>query len=183
MENSKISARNFREQIICAGFGGQGIMFLGKLLAQAAMKEGRFVTWMPSYGAEVRGGTAHSMVVISDKEVASPVVTQPTTAMVMNQPSLNKFLPKTKSGGLVIINTSLAKLNGVRTDVEVLEIPATDIATQLGNVRVGNMVVLGAYLAKRKILSLERVLNALQETVAAKFLELNECALRFGFNL
>jgi len=157
-------------------------MFLGRLLAYVAMKEGKFVTWMPSYGAEVRGGTAHSMVVISDKEIASPVVTNPTTAMVMNQPSFNKFLPKTKSQGLVIVNTSLAEIKTVRNDVEILEIPATNMAAKLGNVRVANMIALGGYLAKKRIFSLESAICALSEIVTAEFQELNEKALKLGFD-
>ncbi|MCM8778863.1 MAG: 2-oxoacid:acceptor oxidoreductase family protein [Candidatus Omnitrophica bacterium] len=172
-----------KEEVICAGFGGQGIMVLGKILALAAMKEDKFVTWMPSYGAEVRGGTAHSMVVISDREITSPVITNPTTAIVMNQPSLDKFLPKTKAQGLVIVNTSLAKVNPTRKDLEILKVPATEMAAKLGNIKVANMIILGAYLAKRKTLSLESVLNALPETISAEFLELNEIALRTGFNL
>lgn len=172
-----------KEEIVCAGFGGQGIMFLGKLLALAAMKEDKFVTWMPSYGAEVRGGTAHSMVVISDKEIASPVVTHPTCALVMNQPSLDKFLPKTKAGGLVIVNTSLAKIKNSKVDLDILEIPATEMAAQLGNVKVANMIVLGAYLSKRKTISLENVIRALRETLTVQLQELNIKALNSGFDL
>lgn len=172
-----------KEEIICAGFGGQGIMFLGKILALAGMKENKYVSWMPSYGAEVRGGTAHSMVVISDKEIASPIVSHPTTAIVMNQPSLDKFLPKTKAQGLVIVNTSLAKVNSPRKDLEVLEIPATEMAASLGNIKIANMIVLGVYLAKKKLLNLESAIQSLKETLAEQFLELNISALKAGFNL
>ncbi len=171
-----------KEEIICAGFGGQGIMFLGRLLASVAMKEGKFVTWMPSYGAEVRGGTAHSMVVISDKEVASPVVTSPATAIVMNQPSLDKFLPKTKPKGLIIINTSLARMDNSKADLDILKIPATEMAAQLGNVKVANMVVLGAYLAKKKIFPLEGAIHALRETMTTQLQKLNEEAVKAGFD-
>lgn len=141
------------EKIICAGFGGQGIMVLGKILAYCAMLENKHTTWMPSYGAEQRGGTAHSMVVFSNEFVASPVVAEPDTAILMNQPSVDKFLPKVKKDGLVILNSSLAKINSRRSDITLIKIPLTELASGIGNVKTANMVALGAYLAKKKLLS------------------------------
>ncbi|MCX5657786.1 MAG: 2-oxoacid:acceptor oxidoreductase family protein [Candidatus Omnitrophica bacterium] len=170
-----------KEEIICAGFGGQGIMFLGKLLAYLGMKEGKFVTWMPSYGAEVRGGTAHSMVIISSEEIASPLVNKPTTAIIMNQPSADKFLPRIKSGSLAIINTSLAVVKSLNCDLDILKIPATEIAVQLGNIKTANMVILGAYLAKNKICHLEKAKKVLKEVFSGKLLKINEEALDAGY--
>jgi 2-oxoglutarate ferredoxin oxidoreductase subunit gamma len=147
-----------KESIICSGFGGQGIMILGKLIAYSAMNHGLNVTWMPSYGAEVRGGTAHCMIVFSDKEVASPIITECTAAIIMNKPSLDKFLkslkpnkiyPKFKS--LLIVNSSLEHRDILKKDVDIIPIPMTEIAHELGNVRAANMVALGAYSKKRGI--------------------------------
>ena len=113
------------EEIIFAGFGGQGIMLMGKALSYAAMNEGKHVTWMPSYGAEVRGGTAHSMVIISDVEIASPVVREPTICVVMNKPSLQKFEAKVRRRGMLIINKSLIEDGVERDDIHFLQIPPT----------------------------------------------------------
>lgn len=170
-----------KEEIICAGFGGQGIMFLGKMLAYLGMKEGKFVTWMPSYGAEVRGGTAHSMVIISSEEIASPLINKPTTVILMNQPSADKFLPKIKSKGLAIINTSLVAVKHLSCDLDILKIPATEIATQLGNARTANMVILGAYLAKKKICHPKKAKKVLKKAFSGKLLKLNEEALDAGY--
>jgi len=173
-----------REEIVSAGFGGQGIMLLGKLLSLCAMKEKKKVTWMPSYGAEVRGGTAHSMVIVSSKEIASPVVSQPTTCIVMNRPSFAKFKDKVKKGGLLLINSSLVKDKFEKKGISVLKIPATEIANKLGNERVTNMVILGAYLRKRKIVALETAMVSLKDIFASKskkIIELNELAVKKGW--
>lgn len=156
-------------------------MALGKFIAQAVMREEKFfVTWMPSYGAEVRGGTAHSMVVISDKEIASPLVNHPTTAIVMNQPSLDKFLPKTKE--LVIINSTLAICNTPPQNVEILEVPATKMATDLGDVRVANAIMLGVYLKKKRFFLLNTILEIFRELFSGEIRRLNEEALKLGFS-
>ncbi len=144
-----------KEEIICAGFGGQGIMMLGKLMAQGALDKGFNVAWMPSYGAEVRGGTAHCMVSISDEEIASPVLSLYDTAVLMNNPSLNKFISRIRPKGTLILNSSLADGEVKREDITVLEIPMTEIAHKLGNVRVANMVALGVYIRKKKIFAKE----------------------------
>ncbi|NQT96091.1 MAG: 2-oxoacid:acceptor oxidoreductase family protein [Candidatus Omnitrophica bacterium] len=143
------------EEIICAGFGGQGIMILGKLMAYSAMRKNFNVTWMPSYGAEVRGGTAHCMVVISDKEVASPVISLYDTAIIMNKPSLDKFIGKIRPKGTLILNSSLVDGKIKRKDISVLRIPFTDIAHKLGNIRVANVIAFGVYMSKKKLFSKE----------------------------
>ncbi|MFH1782927.1 MAG: 2-oxoacid:acceptor oxidoreductase family protein [Candidatus Omnitrophota bacterium] len=172
------------ERFVFAGFGGQGIMLMGKVLAYAAMKEDKYVTWMPSYGAEVRGGTAHSMVVISDNLVASPIVKDPTICVVMNSPSLKKFEGKVQKKGLLIINRSLIKESSKRNDIDILEVNATDIAEDMGNPRIANMVMLGAILGKRGILKLDSLLDALKDVISKKYsdmISLNEKALKKGY--
>lgn len=172
------------EEIICSGFGGQGILFMGKLIAQASLLEGKNVTWMPSYGAEVRGGTAHSMVVISSDGIAVPVVRFPDTCFAMNEPSFRRFEGQMKKGGLMIVNTSLiVNKKNTRNDIELLNIPLTDIAISLGNVRVANMVALGAYIAKKKSISLKSIVTAMKDLIPAyrhHMLGLNEMAIREG---
>lgn len=142
-----------REEIICAGFGGQGIMLLGKFIAFGAMKKGFYTTWMPSYGAEVRGGTAHSMIIVSDKRVASPILSLCDTAIIMNRPSLSRFLSRIRPGGTLILNSSLAEAKMSRRDIITVKVPMTAIAHRLGNVRVANMVALGVYMKKKKLFS------------------------------
>ncbi len=173
-----------RQDIIFAGFGGQGIMLMGKALSYAAMKKGWFVSWMPSYGAEVRGGTAHSMVVISDTPIASPVVKDPSICIVMNKPSLKKFEFRVKKNGILIINTSLIENGTGRRDIDVLGIPATDMASKLGNPRVGNMIMLGALLSKRNILPVPSLIDSLKDVIPAgrqNMISINEKAIRQGY--
>jgi len=149
-------------QIVLAGFGGQGIIFMGKMLTQAALVKRRHLTWMPSYGAEVRGGTAHSMVVISDEEIASPYVSEPDICVVMNNPSLKRFEPRIKKGGVLIINSSLCEEKIKRKDIKIVKIPATSIAEKIGNGRVANMVLLGALTKTSGIFSLKNAMEALE---------------------
>lgn len=173
-----------REEIIFAGFGGQGIMVMGKVLSYAAMNYGKFVTWMPSYGAEVRGGTAHSMVVISDAPVPSPAVKEPSICVAMNSPSLQKFEDRIKQGGMLIINTSLVESKARRKDLDILEIPATDIASRLGNPRIGNMIILGAILSKKDILPIGYLIDALKEVFTGRLgsmISINERAVKEGY--
>jgi len=175
-----------REQIICAGFGGQGIMLLGKLLATAALAEGKHTTWMPSYGAEVRGGTAHSMVIISDEPIASPVIIEPTACIIMNKPSFNKFVKKVSKKGLFIVNSTLAKDLPEEKDITLVNLPLTETATALGNPRVANMVAAGAYVAKSKLLSKQSLKNALKEVLPSDkkgLLEINKKAIDKGASL
>lgn len=171
------------ERVIIAGFGGQGIMFMGKLLCYAGMLEGKQVTYMPSYGAEVRGGTAYCNVIISAEEIASPVVAEPTSAIIMNLPSLVKFEPMLLKKGLLVVNSSLVSRPPKRKDLEVIAIQATGIADGLGNTRVANMVALGAYLAKRDSVGIETALAAVEEMLPPyrqHLVEINRRALREG---
>jgi len=172
------------EELIIAGFGGQGIMLAGKLLAQTAMNSGKEVTYMPSYGAEVRGGTANCMVVIAENEIACPVVGNPDSLIIMNKASLVKFTPRLKNPGLLIFNSSLIDTDPqVGDSVEVLRLPADEIAVELGNIKAANMVALGAYLQIRGLFGIETAINALPEILAQRYhktLPLNNEALRKG---
>jgi 2-oxoglutarate ferredoxin oxidoreductase subunit gamma len=173
------------EDIIIAGFGGQGIMMIGQLLAYSGLNEGRNVLWLPAYGPETRGGFANCTVIISDEEIGSPLIGNPNSLIVMNLPSLDKFEKSLKSGGLLIVNKSLVNRPAERTDVEVLMIPATEVATDLGNMMAANMVVLGAYLEKRKIVHFDSVLGALPKMFPGKdsIIPLNKSALEKGAEL
>jgi len=163
-------SNQFYEQVIIAGFGGQGVQLAGKLLAATAMAEGKEVTYMPSYGAEVRGGTANCMVVISDKPIASPVVSKPDSLIVMNKASLNKFTVRVKTGGLLIMNSSLIdEQPELDETIDILAIPADEIANQLGSTKFANMVALGAYLQKRGIFSPEAASRCLVHVLASRY--------------
>ena len=171
------------EEVIIAGFGGQGLMLMGRLLAYAGMLEGRKVAWMPSYGPEMRGGTANCTVIISSEEIASPIVTNPKTVIAMNKPSLDKFESLIQKDGLIVLNNSLIDQEVKRDDIRVLKIPANDIANKLGNLRVANMVTLGAYVKKSGVVKLESIFKALEKALAGKnqkILDLNKVALKKG---
>lgn len=173
-----------REELIIAGFGGQGIMFTGTLLSQAAMIEGKFVTYFPSYGAEVRGGTANCSVTIADTIIGSPVITSPDSLIILNKPSLDKFGPRLKKGGLLVLNSTLIEDEIKESNRQVVHIPATDIAEKIGQIKVANIVALGKYLAIRKIVSQESIFQALEALLTGKkkeLLELNRKALAAGF--
>ncbi len=149
------------QKVIMAGFGGQGIMAIGKLLAYAGMLENRNVTWMPSYGPEMRGGTANCAVVVSDEEVGSPLISRDgTAAIVMNLPSMTKFEKELVPGGKLIINKSLIDAKPTRTDIDAYYVNANELAMELGNAKVANMVMLGAYLELAKRIETESVLQA-----------------------
>ncbi len=143
--------------VMIAGFGGQGIMLAGKLLAHAGMNEGKEVCWLPSYGPEMRGGTANCTVVISSRPIGSPVVMRPQAVLVCNAPSLDKFEPQLMPRGLVVVNTSLVHRGLLRSDLRLVEVPANDIAVELGSPKSLNMVVIGAYLAATAAVSLAAV--------------------------
>ncbi len=171
------------EEVIIAGFGGQGLMLMGRLLAYAGMLEGKKVAWMPSYGPEMRGGTANCTVIISSEEIASPIVTNPKTVIAMNKPSLDKFESLIQKDGLIVLNNSLIDQEVKRDDVRVLKIQANDIANKLGNLRVANMVTLGAYVKKSGVVRLESIFKALEKALAGKnqkILDLNKVALKKG---
>ena len=148
--------------VIIAGFGGQGILLAGNILAQAAMKEGKHVTYLPTYGVEMRGGTANCTVVISNKEIGSPVVGKPLSAIIMNKPSLTKFGNHLKPGGILLLNSSLVNPQNVsRKEVELVPIPLNKIASQLGNAKLANMVALGAYIEKTRVIKEASIPDAL----------------------
>ena len=173
------------ERIIIAGSGGQGIMLLGKILSEAAMREKKFVTWLPAYGAEVRGGTSHCMVVISDKEIGSPYVAKADTLIIMNAPSLERFKNRIREKGLLVINSSLVK-KYKDSKLEVSQHPFTDIAEGLGNIKIANMAALGCFLAKRKIINLKSISEVISDIApeAKKALvEINKKALEEGAKL
>jgi len=174
----------FCEEVIIAGFGGQGIILAGRLLAQTAMKAGKEVTFMPAYGAEVRGGTSNCMVVIADEPIASPLVSRPNSLIVMNKASLNKFAPHLKDGGLLVMNSSLIDDKPESSDtVDVLKVPANDLAVELGNVKAANMVALGAYLQRKGIFSADAAAACLADILAKRYhktIPVNTEALRRG---
>jgi 2-oxoglutarate ferredoxin oxidoreductase subunit gamma len=157
------------EEMVMAGFGGQGIVLAGKLLAQTAMRAGLEVTFMPSYGAEVRGGTANCMVIVSNKPIACPVVGRPNSLVICNKASLSKFAPRLRPGGLLIFNKSLIQnLHSVPEGVEVIGVPAEEIAIEAGSPKSANMVMLGAYLGKRGHLSPQQAAEALPDVLAER---------------
>jgi 2-oxoglutarate ferredoxin oxidoreductase subunit gamma len=173
------------ERIIIAGAGGQGIMVLGRVLAEAAMREHKFVTWLPAYGAEVRGGTAHCMVIMSTQEIGSPFIDKADTLIIMNQPSLGKFKNRLSGKGLLIANSSLVKITA-QNNSGLLKQPFTDIAVGLGNIKVANMVAVGCYASTKKIIHSETVLKVIIDMVPKDKLALvkiNKQALLKGLEL
>lgn len=171
------------QRIIIAGFGGQGVMAMGQLLTYAGMVEGKQVSWLPSYGPEMRGGTANCSVVLSDDDVGSPVVIDANTAIIMNRPSLDKFENSVVKGGKLFINSSLVDRKSERDDIDVYYVPCNKIANELGNPRVANMVMLGAYLEATKIVSVDSVLAGFTKVFGEKrahLLPINKEALEKG---
>ncbi len=173
------------ESIIIAGSGGQGVMLLGKVLAEAVMRQGRQVSWFPAYGPEVRGGTSHCMVTLSDQEIGSPYITQADTLIILNNPSLERFKGRVKNKGLLILNSSLAQTSGLG-QIKILQFPFTDIAIGLGNIKVANMVALGCYLGAKKIIKIKEMLEVFRFMAPAGkagILEVNQKALLEGAKL
>ncbi len=175
------------EHIIIAGAGGQGIMLLGKVLAEAAMRLGRYVTWLPSYGAEVRGGTAHCMVIISDAEIGSPYVDKADTLIIMNAPSLGKFKNRIKKKGLLIVNSSLAgNFKDMDKRIHIIKHPFSDLAMGLGNIKVANMIALGVFISQKNIVdseSVSSVIRAIAPEDKKNLIEINQKALIEGMKL
>lgn len=172
--------------IIIAGFGGQGVLFAGQLLAYAGMDTGKHVTWIPSYGPEMRGGTANCTVIISDEPIGAPVVAQPDVAIALNKPSYDKYEPLVKPGGLLIVNSSIVSQESDRTDIETVYIAANAIAEEFGTVKMLNAVVLGTMLARRPVLRMEDVEQALVDhlpTRKAHLLEANRSVLQRGYEV
>ncbi|HSQ19142.1 MAG TPA: 2-oxoacid:acceptor oxidoreductase family protein [Blastocatellia bacterium] len=178
---SPIGGRDQRLKI--AGFGGQGLLFLGRLLAEAGMRQNFHVSWLPSYGPEMRGGTANCHVNISTTEIGSPLVSAPTVLIAMNKPSLDKFESEVVSGGLVLYDSSLIDRPPARDDVEVLALPATEMADKIGSAKSANMVVLGALIGKTNLLDKDAVIEAMRAmTKRAELLEINVRAVEAGFD-
>jgi 2-oxoglutarate ferredoxin oxidoreductase subunit gamma len=171
-----------QSEIMFAGFGGQGILLSGKILAHAALEKGKEVVWIPSYGPEMRGGTAYCMVIISDTPVGSPIIKNPTHLIAMNRPSLEKFAPLVKPAGIILINSSLIPIESNRDDVDQMKIPVTEIAKTLGNVRSANIVALGAFVERSKIVDFDLLKHCVEEEFAEKsnFVSLNLAALEEG---
>ena len=172
-----------QEEVIISGFGGQGALFAGQLLAYAAMDQGLEVTWIPSYGPEMRGGKARCTVVVSDQPIGAPLVRRPSAAIVLNIPSMEAFEPAVKPGGVLIVNSSMVPDESEREDIEVVYAPASDLATEIGNVRMANVICLGALVETTGVVSLDAVAQALDDHLPERhrsLLELNKKALRKG---
>jgi 2-oxoglutarate ferredoxin oxidoreductase subunit gamma len=170
---------------IISGFGGQGVLSIGSTLATAAMLEGKYVTYLPSYGVEVRGGTANCAVAVSDEEIASPVASSPEVVIAMNQPSFVRFQGALQSGGLLCANSSLVHTETARSDIEILAVPTSELAEQLGSIKVANMIMLGALVRASSMISYETMVENLAEILGkgrAKLLELNTRALAMGYD-
>ena len=170
---------------VFAGFGGQGVLSMGLNLTQAAMMEGKNVTYLPSYGAEVRGGTANCTVVISDEEIASPVASAQEFVVAMNKPSLVRFQNQIQSGGVLLINSSLIEAEISRGDIDIVKVPAGEIADKLDSPKSANMVMLGAFIKKSNLVSISTVVEELKNTLKKKekLIAINEKALMAGYNL
>ncbi len=171
------------QEIIISGFGGQGVLFAGQLLAYAALEEGRHVTWIPSYGPEMRGGTAHCTVIISDDEIGSPLVRRPTAALVLNPPSMTRYAPLVKPHGVLIVDSTLITERADRDDIAEIDLPAKDIGVELGFPQIANVVMLGALLGATGVLKIETLERILDEHLGErhrKALEPNKQALRRG---
>lgn len=170
---------------VFAGFGGQGVLSMGLNLAQAAMIEGKHVTYLPSYGAEVRGGTANCTVAISSEDIASPVASSPEFLVVMSQPALARFQNQVESGGVLFYNSSLVKIDIPRGDIELLAIPAMRMAEEMGSPRSANMIMLGAFVKKTNLVSMDTIFETLKETfkTKTKLIATNKKALTAGYDL
>jgi 2-oxoglutarate ferredoxin oxidoreductase subunit gamma len=172
-------------ETIFAGFGGQGILLIGQLLAQAGMAEGKEVAWIPSYGPEMRGGTAYCTVVVSDRPIGSPIINNPMFICVLNRPSLDKFGPMVKKGGILCINTSLISALSGRADITEVLVPANDIALQGGSAKSANIAMLGAYTGSSGIIPLETIRKAMTARFAGKdkIIRMNLNILKEGYEI
>jgi len=171
------------EEVIVSGFGGQGALFAGQLLTYTGMDKGHQVTWIPSYGPEMRGGTAHCTVILSDDPIGSPIIRNPTAAIVMNPPSMEKYESLIKPGGVLVINSTLIQAQSERDDISVVYVPANDLAAELGNVKMANVVLLGALLGTKPILPVKAVKQAMEDHIPERrkhIIEPNKRALDRG---
>lgn len=175
-----------KEEIIIAGFGGQGVLSMGKILAYSALMEGKEVSWMPAYGPEQRGGTANVTVIVSDERISSPILSTYDTAIILNQPSLEKFESRVKPGGVLIYDGYGILQPPARNDIGVYRIDAMEAAGRMSNVKAFNMIVLGGFLKIRPIVSLESVLSGLKKTLPPRhhnLIPMNEEAIRVGMQI
>ena len=172
-------------EIVLAGFGGQGVLLIGKLLAYAGMRAGREVTWLPAYGPEMRGGTCNCTVVLSDRPIGSPISKSPHDLIALNLPSLDKFEDAVRPGGIITVNTSLINRLPRRTDLTVVAVPANEVAIECGNAKAANMVALGAYLGASGVAALEQIKAIVAESFATKpaLVTVNHEALSRGYAL
>ena len=175
-----------QEEIIIAGFGGQGVLSMGQILCYAGVIENKEVSWMPSYGPEMRGGTANCITIISDAKISSPIITKFDTVIALNQPSLDKFEQAVKKGGLLIYESSSILNPPTRTDIEIIPVDASHEAVNLGNSRVMNMVILGAFLKKKPVITFENAIAGLKKVLPERYhdlIPLNTKALERGMEL
>lgn len=175
-----------KEEIIISGFGGQGVLSMGKILAYAGLMEGKEVTWMPAYGPEQRGGTANVTVIVSDEKISSPILSQYDTAILLNQPSLDKFQPKVKAGGTIIYDSFGILERPTRTDLHIFEIDAMNTAAEMKMMKTFNMMILGGFLKLHPIVSIESVMKALKKSLPERhwnLLPMNEEAIRKGMDI
>jgi 2-oxoglutarate ferredoxin oxidoreductase subunit gamma len=165
-------------EIIISGFGGQGVLFAGQLLAYTALDNELHVTWFPSYGPEMRGGTAHCTVIVSEDEIGAPVVRNPSSAIVMNIPSLEKYEPLVQSAGVLVVNTSLVDRQPTRKDLDSVLVPANEIAETLGEKRLANLVMLGALLERVELFTLDQIGESLDKHIPERHRDLLEANLQ-----
>lgn len=171
------------EELIVAGFGGQGVLSLGMTLAYAGMVENKEISWMPSYGPEMRGGTANCIVILSENKISSPILSQFDSAIVLNQPSMDKFAPRIKPGGLLLYESGNIFKPATRDDIDIIGIPATTEALKMKNAKTMNMIMLGAYLQLKPVVKNESILEALAKVLPEKYhhlLPINREALELG---
>ena len=174
-----------KEEIIIAGFGGQGVLFMGRILAYGGIMQDQEVTWMPSYGPEMRGGTCNVSVILSDNKISSPILSRFDTAIILNQQSLDKFESRVKPGGVLIYDPNGITRHPESKDIKVCRIDAVDEATKLGNAKAYNMIVLGAYLKVKPVVSMENVVKGLRKSLPERhhhLMEMNEKAISVGMN-
>ncbi len=172
-----------KEEIIIAGFGGQGVLSMGKILAYSGIMQDQEVTWMPAYGPEMRGGTANVTVILSDKKISSPILSKYDTAIILNQQSLDKFESKVKPGGLLIYDPNGIIHKPTRKDITICTIEAAEESARMGNIKAFNMIVLGAFLKKKPIVTMENVIKGLKKSIPERhhhLIPMNEKAIHIG---
>ena len=185
-DTKKVTNGLMTEEIIIAGFGGQGVLSMGQTLGYAAMVEGKEVTWMPSYGPEMRGGTANCITIVSEEKISSPIISRFDTAILLNQPSMEKFESKVKPGGIMIYESTNILHASERKDIEIYPIPAANEANKMNNAKVANMILLGAFLERKPVVSIDSIIEALKKVLPERYhhlLKLNREALEAGQRL